>query len=82
MAREPRDMKPWTFWIAVTAKDTIKTLADEATKQAGRTIRRSAVGRALVNRALADPALVEAAVADAITEPPSGPARKPAPEGG
>lgn len=78
MAREPRDMKPWTFYLGREQKDQVTDLAADATAESDRKIRASAVGRALVTLALADPTLVEKAKAAAIAEPPSGPSRRPA----
>lgn len=76
MAREPRDMKPWTFYVPSRIKKMVsEELAPQATKAAGRRIRPSAVARALVTLATADPELVRQAVAAAAAEPPSGPPR-------
>lgn len=75
MAREPRGMKPWTLYVYQTAKDACVEMAKQASEQAGRRIRPSAVGRALLTLALADDAMRAEAVKVAAAEPPSGPAR-------
>lgn len=75
MGRNPRDMTHWTFYLPRRLKKRIEEMAEEATETAERTIRPSAVGRALMNLAMGDEDLVNQAIADAIAEPPSGPAR-------
>lgn len=75
MARESRDMKPWTFYVPRTVKELVADLAKQASEIADRRIRPSAVARALVTLAAKDPKMVQDAVRAAASEPPSGPAR-------